>query len=428
MSSPLTIAIAVLVFCFLTQVPLVFSMLSSCIVYYLIKGWDVGFVGNLIMNTFYTNYVIIAIPLFLFTANVMNNGKVTEKIFDFCKYIIGPRKGALAYVNVVASIIFAGMTGSAFADSAGLGAIEIASMRKEGFEDGFSCAITAASSTIGPIIPPSIPFVIYAMISGVSVGALFLGGVIPGLLIGAVLMIYITLVARKRNMPAGIRVTARQLLRITLQSIPALLTPVILLIGIYTGVMTPTEAGAVAGLYAVLLSVIVYRVTSLKSLFGIIKDTVVGTGAVSIMVGVAAVFNYIIARERIADTIEAFVRGNISTQFGFLAAVTILFLVLGMVIDNSVSLLVFVPILIPIASSYGVSLLHFGVICVLNQMIGLSTPPYGMCLFVTSAISKTPWKDVMREVIPMDIMMIIALILVTFVPSFITWLPGVLMG
>ena len=427
MSTELIIALCILVLAFIIRMPLVFAMLCTSVIYFVLKGWDIGFITSLIMSTFYETYVIIAIPLFLFTANVMNNGTVTDLIFDFTKRVVGHRRGALAYVNVLASVIFSGMTGSALADAAGLGKIEIEAMRKNGYDNGYSCAITAASAVIGPVFPPSIPLVVFSMISGASVGALFLGGMIPGLLIGAFLMIYILITAEKNNLPFGEESRFRGAILSTIKSIPALLTPAILLFGIYSGVMTPTEAGAIAGLYALILAMLVYRGLGLKKLLHIILDTISGTGAISLMVGVAAVINYIITREKLGLYIENFITANINTQFGFLAAVTVLLLILGMFLDNSVILLVFVPILVPIAQSFGVNLVHFGVIVTLNIMIGLCTPPFGMSLFVVSSVGKTDLKHIIMNIWPMLVTMILVLILITYVPALVTFLPNLLM-
>ena len=417
------IFIAVLIITFIIRMPLLYGMLSACVIYFLATGGEMGYIANLITHTLYSNYVIIAIPLFLFTAEVMNSGEVTDTIFKFCKDLVGKVRGSLAYVNVLASLVFSGMTGSALADAAGLGKMEIEAMRREGYDDGFSCAITAASATIGPIFPPSIPFVVYSMLSGVSVGALFLSGIGPGVLLAVALAIYIAFAAKRKNLPQGERVPLRALLRQFVRSFLALMTPVILLIGIYTGVMTPTEAGAVAGLYALILSVLVYRVMNLKTLIKILEKTAIGTGTVSMMVGVSAAMNYIVTRNNIGTAIVNFFTEYVHSSTVFMLIVIVMFVIIGMFLDNSVAMMVFVPLLIPVAQSYNINLVHFGVIVCLNMMIGLSSPPYGMCLFVTSAISKCPLKKIIVNVMPMLLVMFIVLLLCAFIPDLVLFIP-----
>jgi tripartite ATP-independent transporter DctM subunit len=315
------------------------------------------------------------------------------------------------------------MTGSAIADASGLGKMEIDAMKKAGYDDAFSCAITAASATVGPIFPPSIPLVMYAMLSGASVGALFLGGMIPALLICIGLMIYVSVVSKIRNYPREEKVPFRAFIAFTIQAIPALLTPVILLLGIYTGVMTPTEAGAVAGVYAILVAFLAYKAMSFKGLLNIIKDTIKDTGSVSLMVGAAAVISYIVAREQIATDLGTFVMSFTSSKYVFLILVNIIILILGMFIDTSTIQLVFVPIMIPVAKAFGIDLIHFGLVVTLNMMIGLSTPPFGMLLFITAGISETSLKSVMKEIMWPIVAMIVILLLITFIPEIVLFLP-----
>ncbi len=417
------VTLIVFVLIFLLRMPISLGMIAAGTFYFIINGTDLGSVANHIMNTYYSNYVIIAVPLFIFTANVMNSGKVTEMVFKFASGLAGGRRGALGHVNVIASLIFSGMTGSAIADASGLGKMEIDAMKKAGYDDAFSCAITAASATVGPIFPPSIPLVMYAMLSGASVGALFLGGMIPALLICIGLMIYVSVVSKIRNYPREEKVPFRAFIAFTIQAIPALLTPVILLLGIYTGVMTPTEAGAVAGVYAILVAFLAYKAMSFKGLLNIIKDTIKDTGSVSLMVGAAAVISYIVAREQIATDLGTFVMSFTSSKYVFLILVNIIILILGMFIDTSTIQLVFVPIMIPVAKAFGIDLIHFGLVVTLNMMIGLSTPPFGMLLFITAGISETSLKSVMKEIMWPIVAMIVILLLITFIPEIVLFLP-----
>jgi len=423
MSLAMIVLVVVFILIFLLRMPISLGMIAAGTFYFITNGTDLGSVANHIMNTYYSNYVIIAVPLFIFTANVMNSGKVTEMVFKFASGLANGRRGALGHVNVLASLIFSGMTGSAIADASGLGKMEIDAMKKSGYDDAFSCSITAASATIGPIFPPSIPLVMYAMLSGTSVGALFLGGMIPALLVSIGLMIYVSVMSKVRNYPREAKISKKDFLRFTLEALPAIMTPVILLLGIYTGIMTPTEAGAVAAVYAILVAFLAYKAMSWKELMNVIRETVKDTGSVSLMVGAAAVISYIVAREQIATDLGALVLQFTDNKYVFLILVNIIILILGMFIDTSTIQLVFVPIMIPMAVAFGIDLIHFGLVVTLNMMIGLSTPPFGMLLFITAGISNTPLKDVMREIKWPIIAMLLVLVIITFVPEIVLFLP-----
>ena len=423
MNLAIIVCLLVFVLIFILRMPIAIGMIAAAAAYFLVKGGDLSLVVNQIVNTYYTTYVIIAVPLFIFTANIMNSGKVTDMIFKFADCLFGRVRGALGHVNIVASLIFAGMTGSAIADAAGLGKIEISAMNDAKYEPPFSCAITAASAVIGPIFPPSIPFVIYAMLSGTSVGALFLGGMIPAILLAIALMIYVSIVSVRRNYPRGELITFKVFVITTLKSIPALLTPVILLIGIYTGVMTPTEAGAIAGLYAILISVFAYRALGVKDFFKLVRDTVKDVGSTSIMIGAAAIISYIVAREQIASNIGAWIITIAGNKYFFLFLTNVVILILGMFIDTSTIQLIFVPILIPVAKTLGIDLIHFGVVVTLNMMIGLCTPPFGMLLFIVSGISGTPLKSIIKEIIWPIIAMLVVLVILTYIPETIIFIP-----
>lgn len=423
MSFPLLVTLIVFILIFILRMPIAIGMLSASACYFLVKGGDLSLIVNQVMNTYYTNYVIIAVPLFIFTANVMNTGKITDMIFTFAGGLAGRMRGALGHVNILASLIFSGMTGSAIADAAGLGKIEIAAMKEDGYDAEFACAITAASATIGPIFPPSIPLVIYAMLSSTSVGALFMGGMIPAVLLALFLMVYVAIIAKKRNYPRGEKIVWKTFLRFSLRALPALLTPVILLVGIYTGVMTPTEAGAIAGLYAILVSVVAYKAMGLDDLLEVVKTSIKDIGATSIMIGAAAVISYIVAREQLAANIANWILNITTNKATFLILVNVFILILGMFMDTSTIQLVFVPILIPVASTLGINMIHFGLVVTFNMMVGLSTPPFGMLLFITAGISGTPLKGIMREIIWPLVVMLIVLIIITYFPEVTLFLP-----
>ena len=427
MNIPLTVFLLCFILTFIIRLPIALGMLMSSVFYCLLApGPAVGlqmaarqFLGGLNVK-----FILIAVPLFVFAAKVMNSGAVTEKVFKFANSLVGRWRGGMGHVNVVASIIFSGMTGSAVADASGLGIMEIEAMRKHGYDDSFSCAITAASATIGPIFPPSIPMIFYAMLSGASIGKLFIGGMIPGILIGLALMAYIAFIANKRGYPRGEKYTLRQFIKSTIIALPALMTPVILLGGIYTGVVTPTEAGALAGIYALLISVLVYRSLGLKQLWEVILETAKTTGILTIIVGAAFSFSYIVAIERIPDVFSGLLLGITTNKYVLLLVINILFIILGMFIDTMAITLVFIPMVLPLVKMLGIDLVHFGVVIVLNMMIGLSTPPFGMLLFIVSGISGAPLKSIIKEIFPMLLVLIGVLFLITYVPWFVLYLPG----
>lgn len=425
MSLPLIVFLIVFVLIFLLRMQIPLGLMTACMFYFIVAGTPIKMVGQQTLKTFYTNYTIIAVPLFIFAANVMNTGKVTDKIYGFALGLVGRFKGGLGHVNILGSLVFAGMTGSAIADASGLGKMEIEHMKKEGYDAGFSCAMTASSAVLGPTFPPSIPMVIYAMYSGVSVGALFLGGMIPALLLTAALMIYVAIIAQRRNYPTSVRMGFRKFLRSTFAAIPALLTPVVLLAGIYTGVMTPTEAGAVAGFYALVVAAVVYRMLGWQDLKNILKETVKGVGTVSLMIGAAACINYIVAVEQVSVNAANLITGLTQNKYLFLFIVNVAILILGMFIDTSVIQMVFVPLMIPIATAMGIDLLHFGLVAIFNMMIGLCTPPFGMLLFITSGISATPLKDIVKEIWWPLAAMIAVLAIISYMPDVVLFLPRV---
>lgn len=427
MNIPLIVFLLCFILTFILRLPIALGMLMSSIFYCLLApgpATGLQMAASQFLSSLDVKFILIAVPLFVFAAKVMNSGAVTEKIFRFANSLVGRWRGGMGHVNVVASIIFSGMTGSAVADASGLGIMEIEAMREQGYDDSFSCAITAASATIGPIFPPSIPMIFYAMLSGASIGQLFIGGMIPGILIGLALMAYIAFIANKRCYPRGEKYTLRQFIKSTVIAFPALMTPVILLGGIYTGVVTPTEAGALAGIYALLISVLVYRSLGLKQLLEVIVETAKTTGILTVIVGAAFSFSYIVAIEHIPSIFSGLLLGVTSNKYVLLLVINILFIILGMFIDTMAITLVFIPMVLPLVKLLGIDLVHFGVVIVLNMMIGLSTPPFGMLLFIVSGISGTPLKAVIKEILPMLLVLIGVLFLITYVPWFVLYLPG----
>lgn len=417
MSWYLLIPFLVLIIAFVIRMPIGLGMLVGSIAYFLAKGMSLGSLVNTICYGLTNAYILIAIPLFVFTANVMNSSEVTDKIFDFARSLIGRKHGATGYVNIVASLIFAGMTGSAVADASGLGTLEISQMKKEGYDAPFSCAITASTAVIGPIFPPSIPFVIYAMISGASVGKLFLGGMVPAVILCIVMGIYVYFISKKRSYPVGTKVPFKQFVSSTFKALPALLTPVILLLGIYTGLMTPTEAGAVAAAYTLVIAFFIYRTLNLKALGKILLDTLRTTGTIFLVIAGAYGFSFIITSEQVSKVVVDSISGIVGSPWIFLLTVNILFLILGALVDVNVSQLVFVPIIMPLVRYFNIDLVHFGVMICLNMMIGLLTPPFGMLLFITSGIGKVSLKDMIRETMPLIGVLLVALAIITYIPE-----------
>jgi C4-dicarboxylate transporter DctM subunit len=405
--------------------PIAFGMFISSVLYLIFAGIDLVTVMDVMVIQFENHFVLLAVPLFIFSAKVMNAGKLTDRLFDFAKVLVGPLKGGLGHVNIIASIIFAGMSGSEIADVSGLGAVEIKAMKDSGYDGPFSCAVTCASATIGPIIPPSIPMIIYAMLSGASVGYLFLGGIIPGFLLGGILMLLVSVLAYKRDYPTGTWVPFGEFMRAFAKSFLVLMAPVILLGGIYGGVFTPTEAAGIVAVYVLILTLFAYRSLGLRSLYKVFIESVVTTGFISFIVACSLIFGYVVAREEIPALItQAFIGlGIMKSQWTVLLSLNLLFLVLGCFIDVSAILLIVVPIILPLVNAAGIDLVHFGVVAVFNLMIALDTPPYGETAFITSAISGTPLTEVLKEMILFIAFELAALFIITYIPDVVLWIP-----
>ncbi len=425
MNWPILLLFASMAVCFIIRMPISLSMLSASIIYLLAaRPTDLGETFTVITGNTYSNYTMLAAPLFIFMANVMNESEVTDKMFAFCNGLLGRLKGGTAEVNVLISLIFSGMTGSAIADASGIGTMEIEQMKKEGYDAEFSSAITAASATIGPIFPPSIPMIIYAMLSGASIGKLFMGGMVPGVLLAVVLAIYVYIISAKRNYPAGVVMTRKEFGVATLKALPALLTVIILLGGIYTGVCTPTEAGALASAYAILISVCIYRTMGPKKLWKVVQKSAANTATLALLTGTSMLFSYIISWEQVSQSIAAAVLSITDNKYLFLLVVNVVFLFLGCIMDVSTIQLVFVPMILPLVKAMNIDLVHFGVIICFNMMIGLSTPPFGMLLFIVAGIGKCKIGGVIKEIIPMVLIMIALLLFLTYCPQFVMFLPN----
>jgi tripartite ATP-independent transporter DctM subunit len=423
-SAAFILMIAVFVAIALLRGPVGLAMIAGGVAYLGATGRDMGLVAEQILNSLFGSFVLIAVPMFIFAANVMNVGSLSERIYGLAHALMGRFRGGLAHVNVLASVIFSGMSGSAIADAVGPGMVEIEMMCKEGrYPRPFAVAVSAASATIGPIIPPSIPMVLYALVSGASVGALFLGGVVPGLLMAASMMLVIVAIARRRRFPMEAPVPWREIPRIFLRTFLPLMMPVVLLGGIYSGAFTPTEAAAVAALYALVLALLVYRVLDRKGLVTVLAESARSTAVVSIIICGAFLFNYVLATEQVPARVAEWFASLHMGPLGFLIVANLVFLVLGCLLDTTTLLLVMVPLLLPSARALGVDLVHFGVVIVVNMMIGLLTPPYGVLLFVLSGLSGASVKDIVRELVPFIAALVAVLALLIFLPSLVLALP-----
>jgi C4-dicarboxylate transporter, DctM subunit len=428
MPSPFVLCIIALVALAVLGLPIGLSMIAASVLYFILAGLDLGTAAEQILNGLFNSYVLLAVPLFILAADLMNTGSLTDRLLKFCLVLVGRFRGGLGHVNVVANIIFAGMSGSAIADAVGIGRVIIGMMTRGGsYPVAYAGAITASAAIIGPIIPPSIPMVIYALVSDASIGYLFLGGVIPGLLLGVAFMITNTVIARKRNYPVERPVPAREIPRVTLEAFPALMLPVVLLFGIYGGVMTPTEGAAAAAAYALLASWLIYRAMSWKQLHAVLLSSAKATTSVGMLIAGALVFNYVVTIEKVPLAVQAFIGGFHLTPITYLLLVNAILLVLGCLLEGSTILLVIIPIMIPAAKALGIDMVHFGVVVVVNVMIGLLTPPFGLLLFVIANMTKQPLMAIVKEALPFILMAIVVLFLITFVPQLVLWLPR-LMG
>ena len=408
----------------LLGLPIGHAMIGGSVLYLWLAGLDMGTAAEQLLNGMYTSYLLLAIPLFILAAEFMNTGSIMDRLLRFCNALVGRYRGGLAHVNVVQSIIFAGMSGSALADAAGSGKLMQVLMTKDGrYTPSFAAALTAASSVIGPIIPPSIPLVIYALVSDTSIGFLFLAGVIPGILIGVVQMALIAYTARRRNFPVEKSVPLRDLPRVTWEAFPALMLPVILLGLMYSGVTTPTEAAAAAAAYALLVSAVLYRSIGWHDLYNSLLTSARMTISIGMLIAGAIVFNYVVTAENIPKTISVLLKAYELSPLGFLLWTNVLLLILGCFLEGTTILLIIVPVMLPTAQALGVDPVHFGVVAVVNIMIGLITPPYGLLLFMMVKIADVPLKDLVRDILPFLTVMIAALALITFVPELVLFLP-----
>ena len=422
----MTIFLIAFVILLVIGVPISISIGASAVLGCLSLGYPLVVIGQKMVSGV-DSFLLIAVPLFILAGNLMNAGKITEKIFDACKELVGWIPGGLGHANVVASIIFAGMSGSAVADAGGLGAIEMEAMTKNGYDEDFSGAVTAASSVIGPIFPPSIPLIIYGSVASVSVDKLFMGGVVPGVLMGLLLMIMILWYAIRRKYERH-AFNLKNLLKKTLYGIPAFMTTLIILSGFTLGWFTPTEASSIAVIYSLIIAVFVYRTMDWESFKKCLKDSAISSANTLFIIGTSTLFTYVMAKEGISRQIADVILGISSNPAIVLLVINVLLLVLGMIMEPGAILTLMLPVLLPIANGLGLNLVHFGVMIVLNLMIGQVTPPFGVCLFVISDVNKLKLERMYKSILPFLIPLVATLLLVTYIPQIVTFLPTRLLG
>ena len=407
--------------------PVGFTLIVASLAFMLYDGQGLNFAAQRMVAGL-NSFPLLAIPFFILTAQLMNTSGVTDRIFGFAKALVGHVAGGLAHVNILASLMFSGMSGSAVADAAGLGQLEIRAMRNAGYDQRFAGSITAASAIIGPLVPPSIPLVVYGVIANTSIGGLFLGGIVPGVMCSVALMIMVYILARMRNYPREQKATTRQMVRSFLSAIVPLMTPIIIIGGIFVGIFSPTEAAVVAAIYALFLGTVVYRELTWPKLVVVLRETVNHTAAVGLLMMGVSLFGYVIARHQVPQQVAGFFLDFSDSPLTFLIIVNLMLLALGTFIEALAILLLIVPVLVPAALSYGIDPVHFGVLVVMNLMIGILTPPMGVALFVVSKVANIPFGSLAVGIIPFIIPLLVVLALITFFPALVTFVPSLVMG
>ncbi|MBA7498431.1 Sialic acid TRAP transporter large permease protein SiaM [subsurface metagenome] len=419
--------IGILLFLFLIGMPVAFGMGIGAVILMIISqgSLDINF-GIVAQRLLYgaNSFILLSIPLFLLAGNLMNTGGITQRIFKFANVMVGHLRGGLGHVNIVASIIFAGMTGTAVSDAAGLGTVEIKAMTDAGYDKEFSCAITGASSTIGPIIPPSVPLVIYGILASVSIGRLLVAGIIPGLLIGGALMIMVSVYAVKRNYPQEKRASYKEFFIAFKEALLPCMTPVIIVGGIVSGIFTPTEAAGVACLYAFILGFVIYREISWLDLWKIIQKTARDTAIITFIISCASLYGWVLIRSRIPIILMEQITSLSTNPLIILLMLNCALLVVGCFMETIAALNILVPVLTPLILTVGIDPLHFGLIMVFNLMIGLITPPFGMVLFVLNKVSGVPVEKIVKATLPFLIPLLAVLLSMTFFPGLVTYLPN----
>ncbi|KAA0009925.1 TRAP transporter large permease [Billgrantia pellis] len=407
--------------------PIAFALGISSLAYLLLEDISLTIVPQRMYSGIDT-FVLLCIPGFVLAGNLMNVGNITEHIVRFSNAVVGHIRGGLGLANVGGSMIFGGISGTAVADAASIGSVMIPGMARSGYDKPFAAAVTAASSTIGPIIPPSVPMIIVGSLAGISVGRMFLAGAVPGLLLGVAMMITVYLLAVKRGYPKERRATLRELLREGRTAFWALLMTAIILYGIIGGFFTPTEASVVASLYALVVGMYVYKGLTWRKLPAILTDTVLTSSALLLLVGLANLFGWILTSQQIPQTIAALIMSISDNPIVVILIINLILLFVGAFMETIAALIILFPALLGVATGVGMDPVHFAVMAVLNLMIGLTTPPVGVCLFVVSGIGKLQMLTVARAILPFLACNLVVLLLVAYVPAISLWLPDLMMG
>ncbi|WP_422053847.1 TRAP transporter large permease [Shimia sp.] len=409
----------------LLNVPIGIGMIFVSMGYFYYSGLGLTFAAQRMVDGL-NSFPMLAVPLFILAAAILNSAGITHHLFGFARALVGHVTGGLGHVNVLASLFFSGMSGSAIADAGGLGKMEIEAMREAGYDDEFSGSVTAASSMIGPLVPPSITMVLYGVISNTSIGQLFLGGIVPGVMCAGALMCMVYFIARKREYPTDPVKPAGEIAGMFVKSLPALLTPVVIVGGIFSGYFSPTEAAAITVLYAILIDLLFYRELTFRRLWDAIYDTTVTSSAIATIIAGVGLLGWVLAREQAPQQLASLFLAIADSKLTFLIAVNLMIFVLGAFIESLVILLVVVPILVPVALGFGVDPVHFGIIVVLNLMISILTPPMGMALFVVAQVGEIPYQRLAKAILPWLLPPLIVLILVCTFPILATGLPSLM--
>lgn len=406
------------------RVPVVLTMLGSGIAYLWASGQDLGLIVDQTLNNTIGMNSLLAVPMFILAANIMNAATISDRLWRAANVLVGRLRGGHGHVTVVMNVAMSSMTGSAVSEAAGAGMVAIKMMRQEGkYPGGLAVSVASAASLLGPVMPPSIPLVLYAVISGASVGALFLAGIIPAFLMALSLSVLISLIARRRNLPRAAETLQGSKAAILLEALVPLTLPMVLLGGIWSGVFTPTEAAAVAAFWAMLLGAIVYRNISMKVLLGIFLESARQSAIVMMLIISSFIINYAITNEGVAQALAGWISGMQLSPLEFLLLVNVIFLLLGTVLDGAVMLMVFVPVLLPSVNALGIDLVHFGIIVIINFMIAIISPPYGLVLFVLSSLTKVPMREINREIWNFCVPLAVVMLILTAFPDIVLFLP-----
>ena len=410
----------------LIGVPMSFSMLTGSVWFMLTSGMPQTLMIQRLIMAVGDSFSMLAIPFFMLAGTIMNAGGVATRIFDFCNTLVGHIPGGLGHVNVFCSVIFAGMSGSALADTGGIGAIELKAMKDQGFDEDFSAAITGASSCLGPIIPPSTGMVLYAMMAEESVGTLFIAGVVPGIIMAAAMCLIVYITAKRRKYPVSPRVTWKERSRALWRAVPALLSPIILLSGILLGIFSATEASVVCCLYSLFLGIFIYKELSPKGLYNVFLDTLKSSGMVMALVTFSMLLATILNYNQIPQAVAAWAVTHITSKVGIILACMVLIIIAGMVIDVTPAMLILIPIMMPVIRQYGINPIAFGVASTLLFSQGLLTPPVGSILYVLADYTKMPVMRIAKNMIPYIITFMVLAFCFMMFPQICTFLPGLI--